>query len=90
MRFRSASNPFYQARITTTGGGLNGLDFEGRPRNYQVNIDGEIPFLPDDAEGVLEKISGVGVRSVGTVVFEGSAGTRKFILGHGAVEPVDS
>ena len=23
---------------------------------YTVNIDGEIPFLPDDAEGVLEKI----------------------------------
>jgi hypothetical protein len=44
----------------------------------------------DYGEGVLEKISGVGVRSVGTVVFEGSAGTRKFILGHGAVEPVDS
>ena len=21
---------------------------------YTVNIDGEIPFLPDDAEGVLE------------------------------------
>jgi Zn-dependent metalloprotease len=40
VRFRSAENPFYQARITTTGGGLNGLDFEGRPRNYQVNIDG--------------------------------------------------
>jgi hypothetical protein len=40
VRFRSAANPFYQARINTTGGGLNGPDFEGRPRNYQVNLDG--------------------------------------------------
>jgi hypothetical protein len=38
--------------------------------------------------GVLEKISGVGSRSVGTMVFEGSAGTRQFILGHGGLEPV--
>ncbi|MFM8413761.1 MAG: 3'-5' exonuclease [Planctomycetota bacterium] len=39
-------------------------------------------------EGVLVKISGVGARSVGTVAFDGPAGTRKFILGHGALEPV--
>ncbi len=42
----------------------------------------------DYGEGVLEKISGVGPRSVGTVIFKGSAGTRKFILGHGALEPL--
>jgi DNA helicase II / ATP-dependent DNA helicase PcrA len=40
-------------------------------------------------EGVLVKISGVGVRSVGTVAFDGPAGTRKFILGHGALEPAE-
>ncbi len=40
-------------------------------------------------EGLLEKISGVGPRSVGTVTFDGSAGTRKFILGHGALLPAD-
>ena len=39
-------------------------------------------------EGVLVKISGVGARSVGTVAFDGPAGTRKFLLGHGALEPV--
>jgi DNA helicase-2/ATP-dependent DNA helicase PcrA len=39
--------------------------------------------------GVLVKISGVGVRSVGTVTFDGPAGTRKFILGHGALEPAE-
>jgi len=43
----------------------------------------------DYGDGVLEKISGVGPRSVGTVIFDGSAGTRKFILGHGALEPAD-
>ena len=37
-------------------------------------------------EGILTKISGVGGRSVGTVEFDGTAGTRKFILGHGALE----
>jgi len=39
--------------------------------------------------GVLEKISGVGPRSVGTVVFDGPAGTRKFLLGHGGIEPAE-
>jgi hypothetical protein len=38
---------------------------------------------------VVVKISGVGVRSVGTVAFDGPAGTRKFLLGHGALEPVE-
>jgi DNA helicase-2/ATP-dependent DNA helicase PcrA len=40
-------------------------------------------------EGVLAGISGTGPRSVGTVIFDGPAGTRKFILGHGALTVVD-
>jgi len=40
-------------------------------------------------EGLLQKISGVGPRSVGTVLFDGPAGTRKFLLGHGGIEPAD-
>jgi DNA helicase-2/ATP-dependent DNA helicase PcrA len=40
-------------------------------------------------EGVLSGISGTGPRSVGTVIFDGPAGTRKFILGHGSLEPVE-
>jgi len=39
-------------------------------------------------EGVIVGISGSGPRSVGTVIFDGPAGSRKFILGHGALEPV--
>ena len=39
-------------------------------------------------EGLLAGISGAGPRSVGTVVFDGPAGTRKFILGHGTLEPL--
>ena len=62
----------------------------GPPRSGHRFEPGQRVRHVDYGEGVLEKISGVGVRSVGTVVFEGSAGTRKFILGHGAVEPVDS
>jgi DNA helicase-2/ATP-dependent DNA helicase PcrA len=41
----------------------------------------------DYGPGTLSKISGVGPRSVGTVIFDGPAGTRTFILGHGALEP---
>ena len=37
-------------------------------------------------EGVIGGISGSGPRAVATVVFDGPAGTRKFILGHGALE----
>lgn len=37
--------------------------------------------------GTLSGISGTGPRSVGTVIFDGPAGTRKFILGHGAITP---
>ncbi len=40
-------------------------------------------------EGMLAGISGTGPRSVGTVIFDGPAGTRKFILGHGALEPIE-
>jgi DNA helicase-2/ATP-dependent DNA helicase PcrA len=41
-------------------------------------------------EGVLVKISGVGTRSVGTIAFDGPAGTRKFLLGHGGILPVQN
>jgi len=37
-------------------------------------------------EGSIAGISGTGPRAVGTVIFDGPAGTRKFILGHGALE----
>jgi DNA helicase-2/ATP-dependent DNA helicase PcrA len=40
-------------------------------------------------EGVLAGVSGTGPRSVGTVIFDGPAGTRKFILGHGALTVID-
>ncbi len=39
--------------------------------------------------GVITSISGVGQRSVGTVLFDGPAGTRKYILGYGALEPAE-
>ena len=41
----------------------------------------------DYGAGTLASVSGTGPRSVGTVIFDGPAGTRKFILGHGALEP---
>jgi DNA helicase-2/ATP-dependent DNA helicase PcrA len=43
----------------------------------------------EHGEGTLTAISGVGARSIGTVAFDGSAGTRKYILGYGAIVPAD-
>ncbi len=39
--------------------------------------------------GVIAGISGTGSRAVGTVCFEGAAGTRRFILGHGSLQPLE-
>jgi len=39
-------------------------------------------------EGVIAGLSGTGSRCIGTVIFDNAVGTRKFILGHGAIEPV--
>jgi DNA helicase-2/ATP-dependent DNA helicase PcrA len=61
----------------------------GGPPRPQTFTAGQRVRHADYGEGILEKISGVGPRSVGTVNFEGPAGTRKFILGHGALEPVE-
>jgi DNA helicase-2/ATP-dependent DNA helicase PcrA len=43
----------------------------------------------DYGEGVIAGISGSGPRSVATVLFDGPAGTRKFIVGHGSLEPAE-
>ena len=40
-------------------------------------------------DGMVAGVSGVGPRSVATVTFDGPAGTRRFILSHGALEPLD-
>ena len=42
----------------------------------------------DYGEGVLTGISGSGPRSVGIVIFDGPAGTRKFVLSHNALDVV--
>ena len=54
-------------------------------RTYQV---GQRVRHDEYGEGVIAGISGTGPRAVGTVLFDGPAGTRKFILGHGALAPV--
>lgn len=64
-----------------------GLAPPARPiRDYRT---GQRVRHPEYGEGVMANISGIGPRAVGTVVFEGSAGTRKFILGHNSLETVD-
>ena len=39
-------------------------------------------------DGLLEKVGVAGPRMVGTVIFDGSAGRRTFILSHATLEPV--
>jgi DNA helicase-2/ATP-dependent DNA helicase PcrA len=65
------------------------LRLAGLPPKTREYAEGQRVRHVDYGEGVITRISGVGVRSVGTVTFSGPAGTRKFILGHGALEPVD-
>jgi DNA helicase-2/ATP-dependent DNA helicase PcrA len=52
-------------------------------RTYEV---GQRVQHAEYGEGSIAGISGTGPRAVGTVIFDGPAGTRKFILGHGALE----
>ena len=52
-------------------------------RTYEV---GQRVRHAEYGEGSITGISGTGPRAVGIVIFDGPAGTRKFILGHGALE----
>lgn len=61
----------------------------GVSRPKHVYAAGQRVRHAEYGEGVLSGISGTGPRSVGTVIFDGTAGTRKFILGHGSLEPVE-
>jgi len=61
---------------------------EGGPRKHDYR-QGQRVRHGEHGEGVIAAISGVGPRSVGTVIFDGPAGTRKFILGHGSLEPLE-
>ena len=59
---------------------------EGKPRREYAQ--GQRVRHAEYGEGVIAGISGIGPRSIGTVIFDGPAGTRKFILGHGTLEPL--
>ena len=58
------------------------------PRNVSFDTGQRVRHA-EYGEGVITGISGTGPRAVGTVIFSGPAGTRKFILGHGALEPIE-
>ena len=51
-------------------------------------IQGQRVRHAEYGEGTVAGVSGTGVRSVATVIFDGTAGTRRFILSHGALEPI--
>jgi DNA helicase-2/ATP-dependent DNA helicase PcrA len=63
------------------------MEAQGRPR--RTFAVGQRVRHADYGEGAIAGISGTGPRSVGTVIFDGPAGTRKFILGHGALVAVE-
>jgi len=71
-------------RATDLASRLGGL--QPVKRTYEM---GQRVRHPEYGEGSICGISGTGPRAVGTVIFDGLAGTRKFILGHGALEPTD-
>ena len=71
-------------RATDLASRLGGL--QPVKRTYEM---GQRVRHPEYGEGSICGISGTGPRAVGTVIFDGPAGTRKFILGHGALEPAD-
>ena len=58
----------------------------GQPPVKRTYAIGQRVRHAEYGEGSLTGISGTGPRAVGTVIFDGPAGTRKFILGHGALE----
>jgi len=61
----------------------------GLPTVAPAYATGQRVRHPEYGEGVLTKISGIGPRSVGTVAFDGPAGTRKFVLGQVKLEPAE-
>jgi hypothetical protein len=69
-------------RATDLASRLGGL--QPVKRTYEI---GQRVRHTDYGEGIISGISGTGLRAVGSVIFDGPAGTRKFILGHGALEP---
>ena len=71
-------------RATDLASRLGGL--QPVKRTYEM---GQRVRHAEYGEGSICGISGTGPRAVGTVIFDGPAGTRKFILGHGALEPAD-
>ena len=58
----------------------------GQPPVKRTYAIGQRVRHAEYGEGSITGISGTGPRAVGTVIFDGPAGTRKFILGHGALE----
>ncbi|MEX0668946.1 MAG: UvrD-helicase domain-containing protein [Pirellulales bacterium] len=66
------------------------LRMAGGARLKQQYEPGQRVRHSDYGEGVLAGISGTGPRAVGTVIFDGPAGTRKFVLSHGVLEPPQS
>ena len=72
-----------------TTGSTIAASFGGRPDAHRTFQAGQRVRHAEYGEGVVSGISGIGARAIGTVIFDGPAGTRKFILGHGALEPTE-
>lgn len=66
------------------------LRMAGGSRPKQQYEPGQRVRHADYGEGLLAGISGTGPRAVGTVIFDGPAGMRKFVLSHGVLEQPES
>ena len=61
---------------------------ETEPSAFPGLVLTTVRVLGPAGEGTVAGVSGVGPRSVATVTFDGPAGTRRFIVSHGALEPL--
>ena len=86
VRSRTASRPARPAPSLETAADL-AQRTTGRQPPTPV-IQGQRVRHAEYGEGTVAGVSGTGVRSVATVIFDGTAGTRRFILSHGALEPL--
>ena len=84
-----AADPVRKRRDRATDPATWAMPQAGSPRAEPRFEPGQRVRHAEYGEGVLVKISGVGTKSVGTVTFDGPAGTRKFLLGHGGILPVE-
>ena len=85
----TSPRPARSRRVDPWAAVSTGADVAASSPRTHAFVAGQRVRHAEHGTGVLTSVSGVGQRSVGTVLFDGPAGTRKYILGYGAIEPAE-